>query len=321
MDNSSFEKGEKFEGFVEKHLFPESDYDLIHRTDSFSQNSKRYSENTLKPDFKLRCKKSKKEFYIEAKYRSCFNSDDKVEIISFPQLERFRKIQADENIIIFIAVGLEGTPENPDKISLIPLNELAYLKLYPSFINKFKIEKNVVANEIINLYDLNYEKDKKENSAKENENKKSTKQRNILLITLLLLIISASSFYAFYETTESKIRKKTAEYYQHVENGDLNALKNYIAPKVNNWYDKSNLTFEEIKTEAHNYLKKYPKSSTDIQWDTFKFSKLGEDYLCTYNLVYKIQSKNKFKDKIFHLKIKSTWGKDLKIKSIIEDRL
>lgn len=314
MDNSSFEKGEKFEGFVEKNLFPKSDYDLIHRTNAFSQNSKRYSENTLKPDFKFRCKKTKKEFYIEAKYRSSFNSDDMVEVISFTQLERFRKIQADENTSVFIVLGIEGSPENPKNVSLIPLNELAYLKLYPSFINKFKIEKSAVTNEILKSYDVEY-------TNNDLEKKQFKAKHKNILIGMLLLIITTTSFFIFYENTESKIRKKTTEYYQHLENGNINALKNYIAPKVNNWYDKSDLTLDEIIIETSKYLKNFPKSTTNVQWDTFKFSELGEDYLCTYNLLYKIKSKGKFKDKIYHLKIKATWGKDFKLKSIVENRL
>jgi hypothetical protein len=62
-------------------------------------------------------------------------------------------------------------------------------------------------------------------------------------------------------------------------------------------------------------------STTYIRWDTFEFEDLGNDYSCTYQLIYKIMSDGKFKDKVYHLRIKATWGEDLRLKSITEERL
>lgn len=41
-NQDSFQKGQAFEDYVEKLLFPASHYALLHKTNSFDQNSQRY---------------------------------------------------------------------------------------------------------------------------------------------------------------------------------------------------------------------------------------------------------------------------------------
>lgn len=318
MNIDSFIKGEQFERFVETNLFVETDYVLIHRTNSYNQNKDRFAENTMKPDFKFRCKKTLKEFYIEAKYRSSFNVNDKIEVITFQQLERFRKIQSSEDIRIFIVVGYEGYASSPKYLSLIPLDELLYLELYPSFLRNYNVERLAINS---NSLKLNYEVNNNDADGIKFVKYNSKNKSRIIIGSLLVAIISLIAFYSFYENTESTLKRKTAEYYEHIENGNIDALENYIAPKVDNWYNKSNLTYDQIITETTEYLNKFPKSTTDIRWDTFEIKELGNDYHCTYKLVYKIMSKGKLKDKVYHLKIRATWGEDHKLKSITEERL
>jgi hypothetical protein len=78
--HSSFRKGEEFENFVEHRIFEEDNYKLVSRTHNYAQNKIRYVEDSLKPDFKFRCLKTTFEFYVEAKYRSGFDWEDRVEI-------------------------------------------------------------------------------------------------------------------------------------------------------------------------------------------------------------------------------------------------
>lgn len=156
MNISSFEKGELFEKFVETILFPDKDYVLIHRTESYEKNKERFSEETLRPDNKFRCRKTNKEFYIEAKFRSRFNENDKLVIRKQDQFSRFRGIQQTEKIPVYFVIGYEGTPTNPMKISLIPLEELIYDDLYPSFLRMYNIDKDVVKSEKLKLDAFNY---------------------------------------------------------------------------------------------------------------------------------------------------------------------
>ena len=169
--NTSFRKGEDFEKYVEQSLFLKKDFDLVHRTNNFDQNKNRFAENTLHPDFKFRCKKTNNEFYIEAKFRSKFNQNDKLEIMSLAQKERFIIIQKKEKVPVFIVIGYEGWSNNPDKISLIPLNELIYLELYPTFLQKFNIEKDNINSEFLNL--------KKEKEKIDEPSYKKTNEENI----------------------------------------------------------------------------------------------------------------------------------------------
>ncbi len=327
MNTESFRKGEEFEQFVQNNLFPEKDYTLVHRTDSYEQNKNRFAEDTLKPDFKFRCNKTQKEFYVEAKYRSKFKANKRIDVISFQQLNRFKGIKNEENIPIFIVVGFGGSPSKPKELSLVPIEELKYLELYQSFLRTYTFRHSIIDSALLNLdsvtssHQVKSDPTSQEASNKPLEDKKPNTTLRVAVGVLLIAIVSMIGFYSFYENTESKIKRKTAEYYKNIEIGNIDVLENYIAPKVNRWYDKSDLTLAQIITETEAYISKYPKSSTEISWDTFKIETLGEDYLCTYKLVYKIKSKGKFKDKIYHLKIDAVWDKDLKLKSISEQRL
>ncbi|WP_298767531.1 hypothetical protein [uncultured Polaribacter sp.] len=203
MNYTSFEKGEEFENFVENELFNEKEYKLVHRTNNFEQNKSRYSEDTLKPDFKFRCKNTQQEFYIEAKYRSNFNLNDKIEIMSVNQLERFKKIQQTEQIPIFIVIGYIGKPSEPNNISLIPLSELIYLELYPSFLRKFKVNKRTIDINELNLKSSHSIKEASLNEKRVNKEEKIkpiiNKRKNVKFSVafLFVLIIAFFSFYYF----------------------------------------------------------------------------------------------------------------------------
>lgn len=207
MKSTSFKKGEDFEKYVEQSLFLKKDFDLVHRTNNFDQNKNRFAENTLHPDFKFRCKKTNNEFYIEAKFRSKFNQNDKLEIMSLAQKERFIIIQKKEKIPVFIVIGYQGWSNNPDNISLIPLNELIYLELYPIFLQKFNIKKENISSESLNLKEekekidetthkkkyeenINSEQSSTENNThKENKEKRGVKnkKKTILIFGLIAL--------------------------------------------------------------------------------------------------------------------------------------
>jgi hypothetical protein len=207
LKSTSFKKGEDFEKYVEQSLFLKKDFDLVHRTNNFDQNKNRFAENTLHPDFKFRCRETNNKFYIEAKFRSKFNQNDKLEIMSLAQKERFIIIQKKEKIPVFIVIGYQGWSNNPDNISLIPLNELIYLELYPIFLQKFNIKKENISSESLNLKEekekidetthkkkyeenINSEQSSTENNThKENKEKRGVKnkKKTILIFGLIAL--------------------------------------------------------------------------------------------------------------------------------------
>jgi hypothetical protein len=221
MKISSFNKGEKFEKYVENTIFPKENYDLIHRSNSFNQNKDRYAEETLKPDFKFRCKESGNEFYVEAKYRSKANNSNKIELMSLKQFERFKEIQKDEVCPIYILIGYGGLPTNPFMLSLIPIEKIEYLSIYVSILKKFKINKKNIDCKKLKLDKLTnniLDNKKKENKEIEvtNENKNSDRKYKKIFpfIAILLLLISVVFITKndFFETSpKTKIEKNEKE--------------------------------------------------------------------------------------------------------------
>jgi hypothetical protein len=143
----SFIKGEEFEDYVRKYLFPKSDYDLVHRTHDYHSNNGDYIESSLKPDFKFRDKKTEKEFYVEAKWRrGVYNRENKIEWCNEKQLRRYKAIDKNENKV-FIVLGFGDKASQPLEIILFPLSGCNYTALYDSFLNKysFYINKPVFA--------------------------------------------------------------------------------------------------------------------------------------------------------------------------------
>lgn len=330
MNNSSFIKGEKFEKFIENNIFTDEDYDLIHRSNSYEQNKNRFAEETLKPDFKFRCKKTNKEFYIEAKYRSKYNSSKKIEIMSLKQFERFKQIQKNEKIPIYLLIGMGGRPENPNSLSIIPIEKIEFLSLYESFLRKFRIKKTKINSEKLKIDKLRnniIEKLKEKNNIEDSSKLNRTNKNKYLLVGLIALIIS--SFFLFtninandkhLDLTKAKLKNRIASYYKNLELGNFDNLDEFINPTVKIWFNKTNLTIEEIKKDAKKYQEKYPFTKSTILWNSFKVSKINSDYLTTYKMIYRIKKRNDYRYKIFHLNISSIWNKNLKLISMKEEK-
>lgn len=334
MHYSSFKKGDLFENFVVDQLFKPSHYDLIYRTNSFDQNESRFAEFTLKPDFKFRCRKTQQEFYVEAKYRSGFNAANKIEVISYNQIERFKTYQISENIPIFIVVGYGNSPDNPANVSLIPLEELAYLDLYASFLRRFEIRKGTVNSTILNLFSK--EEPNVEGAVIEENNKLTEATPNnlknhlflliknkklLIALSIGLILIIIAMFNSSSVSDKEILTERTKDYYRVIHSGNIDDLDNFINPNVKRWYDKTNMTFDEIKNLTLAYNRQHPRTSTEIQWETFNIISLENGYKVSYNMIYKLLKEDKGKDKIYHLKIHAFWDKDLKLKSMYEERI
>jgi hypothetical protein len=140
----SFKRGQDFEKYVEDYLFLKSNFDLLEKTHNYQTNSKNFVEASLKPDFKYRDRFTKKEFYVEAKFRT---SDYKNKFIwcNDKQLARYQAIN--KQTPVFLILGDGGKASWPDNLSLIPLSKAKYTGLFPSYVDKFQIdlEKSVTS--------------------------------------------------------------------------------------------------------------------------------------------------------------------------------
>jgi hypothetical protein len=133
----SFSKGEEFQDFVRSQLFTKDDYDMLDRTPNYTKND--YIESSKKPDFKFRSRKTGKEFFVEAKYRSVLYKGA-FEFKPY-QLRRYRIINKEAPVYIVIGVG---KPDSPEQVFLIPVKNIRDVSLVRSVLNEYQIPLNPV---------------------------------------------------------------------------------------------------------------------------------------------------------------------------------
>ncbi|HVT85349.1 MAG TPA: hypothetical protein VHD35_09090 [Chitinophagaceae bacterium] len=131
----SFKTGERFENYVRKKLFTERYYELLQRTYGYNVKTNNYVRSS-NPDFKFRDRRTLKIFYAEAKYRKYFYKG-KTSWCTEEQLKRYR--QCNQEVPVFIILGVGGTPQRPKLIFLIPLRVANFTELFISEVEKYMI--------------------------------------------------------------------------------------------------------------------------------------------------------------------------------------
>ncbi len=327
---NSFEIGDEFENFVENRIFPKERYALVHRTSSKKDNDERYPESASRPDFHFRCLETGKEFYVEAKYRSSA-LNNQVKGLKPNQELRFKKLN--EEVPVFVIIGYWGTASNPRQVSLLKLEDCKYRDLYTYYLQNFEIKKETYPNHLLPL-GKEEEFQKRENSTSTGSingtNSKSdfkikTKIYALAAIGLIAIILTIYGF-AFSDetkglTTEEQLKEIVGDYYQSMNSNQIEKLPAFLSPQVTSWYGAQNPTREEIYRNAKAHRGKYPFSSSDIDWDSFKvIQENNGDYHVSYEMIYR--SKEKITDDytVYDLKLITKWDNDFKIKSITEIR-
>lgn len=153
---SSFLKGDDFESCVRKYVYQDSQYKLINKTHDFFSNKKDFVEASIYPDFLFQNRTTNEEFWVEAKYRESLQ-DNKIEWCKYYQLARYREIQESEGRKVFIVIGFGGRAKNPEKIYLIPLDDIKYTGLFPGSITKYQYtgkRKGIVERSKDKFYDF-----------------------------------------------------------------------------------------------------------------------------------------------------------------------
>lgn len=146
IDTSSYDKGKAFEDYIQNHIFTENQYKQKDRTPDFAQNSERFTESTLNPDFHFECIKNKQQFLLEAKFRTFFYTGDILKIFKEDQFNRFKEIDKPEKPIL-IAIGYEGQASSPNNISIIPFSKIQGLDIHKSLLEKYIIENKTLDND------------------------------------------------------------------------------------------------------------------------------------------------------------------------------
>ncbi|MGB7843317.1 MAG: hypothetical protein WBL21_11030 [Salinimicrobium sp.] len=330
----SFKKGKQFEEFVERNIFPKEWFELVTRTNSYEQNSERYAEDTLKPDFKFRCKTTGQEFWVEAKYRSDF-FQDQIEALSHRQRERFYVLEKDEGLPVFVIIGYWGYAYNPNALSLIPLKDYEFISIYRSFLRRYEVPNQPVTFEKLGFQEQPAPEQKdhtkhdeevvdiKEIPAASEAGKYFNPKTIGIAAALLLLIFSIYSF-AFSEepavnTPEEQLKEIVADYYQSMNSNQIEKLPKFLSPQVDHWYGAKNLSHSQIMKIARDRHGKYPYSTVKIDWESFTvIPQSTGDYLVTYNMTYGFKKKITDDYQMHYLKMLTRWDADLKLKGITE---
>jgi hypothetical protein len=136
--DESFIKGDDFEDYVDKRIFTNKYYRLIHRTSDYSQNKSRFQEKAKEPDFTYEIINSGKQFMVECKYRKDFY-DGEVEWTKESQLRRYRAIAKKKRLPVYVAIGM-GSPSNPSRLFIIPLKDAKYVSMYDYYLEKYECD-------------------------------------------------------------------------------------------------------------------------------------------------------------------------------------
>lgn len=168
----SFKKGQKFEDFTREVIFTSDRYKLLKKTHDYKQNSTDYVQDSLEPDFKFECLETKRQFYVEAKFRSWFYNG-KLEIFSKSQFERLKEINKTESV--FIIIGIDGDADDPEYVCLVPMNDIKSPSLTDEFLEDYDIAHNVSLSpkKLWNLIKIDTLKNSKDNKVQSLANKNS----------------------------------------------------------------------------------------------------------------------------------------------------
>jgi hypothetical protein len=142
----TFVRGDEFECFLRREVFPAARYDILRKTHGYTVNKDDFVESTKEPDFLFRDRASGREFYVEAKYRSGFYRQG-VDWCKEYQLQRYRAL--DRETPVLVAVGVGGTASRPDSLYLFPVRGITYTRLFPRLLQRFEIHHGCVASGLL----------------------------------------------------------------------------------------------------------------------------------------------------------------------------
>ena len=336
-NHDSFEKGKDFEEYVEKRLFPEEDYKLLHRTNSYDQNSQRYVGDSRLPDFRFKHILTGKEFHIEAKYRTKpFN--DEYPILSNTQVETFKNVHTSE-IPVYIVLGYGGRASHPAYLSLIPYAVYQEPSIPVAVAYQHKINRGSVKIDLLHTASKpapntaqnntpvesvknteSQETSTSKNAAKPRLRKKSVFQLGIAAAALIIIVISAIwGFSSLSPEPESILEQRIATYYQLSDANNLKELVDYFSPELDYWYGIKNPTPQEVIDNIKAYRKQYPYSETTVDWDRFSITPQSNgEFYATYPLEYKVRSKETGSWRTYDLKLITVWDNAYRLVSIQE---
>ncbi|MCK5319723.1 MAG: hypothetical protein KAJ55_17560 [Anaerolineales bacterium] len=128
--------GNSFETHVVD-LFDKSYFTVVEWTTDMMRKHNRYVESDSNPDLTMRHKTTNMVFNVECKFRSKLYKGG-LSWSNWNQLQRYKSYTSDNKIPLFVVIGLGGSPQYPDRMFCIPIDDIEYPTLYPSVFEKYE---------------------------------------------------------------------------------------------------------------------------------------------------------------------------------------
>lgn len=131
------EKGDEFEKFVRRSFNTEY-FETIHWTSDKGVDGV-YARSNQNPDLvmQLNLNEGSYRFAVECKWRTKLSGDNEVEICRSDQLDRYKTYGRKNRMEVFIALGVGGKPEYPEKLYIIPLREVRHHRVKSYFLQNY----------------------------------------------------------------------------------------------------------------------------------------------------------------------------------------
>jgi len=135
------EKGNTFEAYIVK-KFDRRYFTLIHwRSDKGTKGV--YAESNKYPDlvFEFKVRQSQQYFAIECKWRQEWYKGG-INWANEHQIANYREYAQRNNMPVFVVIGVNGMPEKPQNLFIIPLNRLKYPYAKATYLEQFRRKDN-----------------------------------------------------------------------------------------------------------------------------------------------------------------------------------
>lgn len=142
---NSYKKGTRFEQYV-SNLFPEPDFVVVDRTRDISKFLDRRVESDMHPDFVFRNQKTGETFAVECKWRGRWKRHKNLGFGLWWktwQGERYRVFGQERGMPVYVAFGVGGSPEKPEEVYFLKIEDLVYPFLKQSLVRNGKMPEQM----------------------------------------------------------------------------------------------------------------------------------------------------------------------------------
>ena len=139
-ENNYYKIGADFEKYC-LGLFPPKYFDVEHYTTGNAELG-RYVRDCINPDIRLVSKDTNESFWIECKYRSNLEYNESLYFADKQKIERYKKIETESKIPVFIMAGVGNKPTNPERIYLFDLKRFPYEHIFSKILTQAEIQQN-----------------------------------------------------------------------------------------------------------------------------------------------------------------------------------